>query len=104
METLRHSQMRAASRTYYHTHASDIIKHKTLLKIRQCGRVPRESTLAKHGFDQRSVEQELMWFASTHPDTKASKRIVSQRARAEVGCNEKCEPIPPSPASPPIHA
>jgi hypothetical protein len=78
METLRHSQMRAASRTYYHTHASDIIKHKTLLKIRQCGRVPRESTLAKHGFDKRSVEQELMWFARTHPETKACKRIVSQ--------------------------
>ena len=79
METLRHSQMRAASSNYYHTHASDIIKHKTLLKIRQCGRVPRESTLAKHGFDKESVENELMLFAHTHPETKAGRKIVATR-------------------------
>ena len=67
---------RRAQRKFYQQNSSTIIKNKTLVKVRQCGRMPRESTLVLHGIDQESLKRDLLTFAKNNPDCNAAKRIL----------------------------
>ena len=52
-------RVRAASRKYYAKNAHDIIKKKTLQKVRSAGRNPRTATLVAHEIDTTEIATAL---------------------------------------------
>ena len=52
-------RVRAASRKYYAKHTHDIIKQKTIKKVRSTGRIPRSATLLAHGIHATEVASAL---------------------------------------------
>ena len=47
--------------------------------VEACGRIPKQSTIEKHGLDRKEVECALDAYAERCPDTKAAKRIATLR-------------------------
>ena len=68
-------QNRRAVRRYYQSHASDIIRHKTLKHVATSGRVPRQTTLERHRMDPTLVARLLREYVQKHPDASAAPRI-----------------------------
>ena len=67
-----------ASRRYYETHTSEVIKQKTLFKVRENGRIPRDTTMRKHGICKQQVDGALREYAERHPETAAARRIMNR--------------------------
>ena len=69
--------MKESQRRYYDTNRSFIIRTKTLQMVAARGRIPKQSTIDKHGLDRKEVECALYAYAERYPDTKAAKRIAT---------------------------
>ena len=67
--------MRESQRRYYEINRSAIIRSKTLQMIETIGRIPKNSTVEKHGLDSEAVERAFNTYMQRCPDTKAARRI-----------------------------
>ena len=85
--------MLTASQRYYRMHASHIIRRKTMKKVQDTGRLPRASTIQAHAIDETELKVALLTYAKTHPDTRASRRILKQYIpnglESGAGCSKK---------------
>ena len=60
---------------YYVRNSHDIIKQKTLRLARERGRVPRDSTIAKHGLDREMLHGLLQEYATKNPESRAARKV-----------------------------
>ncbi len=70
-----HVRMRASQRKYYAGHVSEIVKRKTLQKVREVGRIPRLATILQHRIEAEALQEAMRGFIEDHPETKAARRI-----------------------------
>ena len=74
---------RECARSYYERNRDAIITHKTLVKIRETGRWPRDSTIAAHNIDQGLLYEALSTYARENPGTKAGVKILARLGRRQ---------------------
>ena len=74
MEDTSH-RMRMAQRRYYAGNISKIVKHKTLKKVVETGRIPAEETIVQHDIDRDVLREAMLQFAEANPQTKAAHRV-----------------------------
>ena len=60
---------------YYGRNSHSIIKQKTLRLALECGRVPRESTIVKHGLDREELHGLLLDYVKQHPESRAARKV-----------------------------
>ena len=70
----RRAELARRARVYYADHRHDVIAHKTLVKTRTIGRIPRGATMLEHNITTDQVREALAEYMDTHPDTRAAKR------------------------------
>ena len=68
-------RVRIASKKYYCVHTREIIRQKTLYKVKRDGRIPRLKTLTYYNIDPETLKHSLFEYVAVNPDTKASQRI-----------------------------
>ena len=67
--------MRESVNRYYRNNSDQIITNKTVRLARLCGRVPRETTIRRHGMDRKVLESILLDYQMSHPETRAARKI-----------------------------
>ena len=70
----RRAELARRARVYYADHRHDVIAHKTLVKTRTIGRIPRGATMLEHNITTDQVREALAEYMDAHPDTRAAKR------------------------------
>ena len=72
---IRTDANRSSVNRYYAKNSHSIIIHKTFRLAKECGRVPRETTIVKHGMDRKALHGLLQDYAKQHPDSRAARKI-----------------------------
>jgi hypothetical protein len=72
----RREANRLAVQKYYRANASKIICNKTLRLATERGRVPRRSTVESHDIDRHVLQEALLRFAESHPESRAARKIA----------------------------
>ena len=86
--TIRHMMNATAVRRYYERNRGTIIRHKTLLACRRDGRVPRSSTMDRHGVTDAEVYDAFATWLAEAPATAIQRQ--RRCAKLERLARERC--------------